>query len=116
MLDLGPLHKRVHNHIKKFIADPSLLLGPDASYEAGSFDGLQWENPEVFEAIQKLIPTLPHLSTALVAFLKGAAVTWERFTSEFAPGGLIDEASSAVKDLVFLPSTNDANEGALGAF
>ena len=52
----------------------------------------------------------------MVAFFKGAAETWKCFTSEFAPGGLIDEATTEEKDLAWMPSTNDANEDALGAF
>jgi hypothetical protein len=59
---------------------------------------------------------LPHLKPVLVAFFKGAAETWKRFTSEFAPGGLIDEATQEEKDLAWVPPTNDEEEGALGAF
>ena len=51
-----------------------------------------------------------------VAFLRGALVTWEWFTAEFAPGGLIDEASADEKHLAWMPATNDVNEGALGAY
>jgi hypothetical protein len=36
--------------------------------------------------------------------------------SEFAPGGLIDEATAEEKDIAWITSTNDANEGALGCF
>ena len=49
-------------------------------------------------------------------FFTGAANTWERFTSKFAEGGLIDEATAEERDLAWLPSTNDENEGALGSF
>jgi len=59
---------------------------------------------------------LPYLQPLLVAFCKGAAETWKRFTSEFAPGGLIDEATVEEKDLAWMPPTNDVNEGALGSF
>jgi hypothetical protein len=116
MLDLGPLHKKVHNHIKKIIEDPKILLGPSATHETGTVDGRKWKSPGAFEAIQKYIPELPHLSPVLVAFFEGAAETWKRFTSEFSPGGLIDEATTEEKDLAWMPPTNDINEGALGAF
>jgi len=43
-------------------------------------------------------------------------VTWKKFTSEFAPGGLIDKATADERKLVWMPSTNDVNEGALGSF
>ena len=48
-----------------------------------------------------------------MAFFTGAANTWERFISEFAEGGLIDEATTEEKDLAWLPAVNDENEGAL---
>ncbi|TFK16880.1 hypothetical protein FA15DRAFT_739248, partial [Coprinopsis marcescibilis] len=48
--------------------------------------------------------------------LQGAAATWSRFTSEFAPGGLIDEATQEERDLAWMAPTNDVNEGTLGAF
>ncbi|KAF8960711.1 hypothetical protein BDZ97DRAFT_1597629, partial [Flammula alnicola] len=51
-----------------------------------------------------------------VAFFRGALATWERFSSEFAPGGLIDESSAEEKHLAWMPATNDINEGALGAY
>ncbi|KAJ7911715.1 hypothetical protein B0H13DRAFT_1875549 [Mycena leptocephala] len=34
--------------------------------------------------------------------------------AEFAPGGLIDEASASERQLAWMPATNDANEGSLG--
>jgi len=59
---------------------------------------------------------LPHLADVFVAFLKGASATWDRFTSEFVPGGIIDEATDLEKDLAWMPATNDLNEGALGSY
>ncbi len=116
MLDLGDYHKSVYKHMKKIIQHPSLLLGPTATFQTGAFDGQHWESTNAFAAIQRLAPELPHLSSVLVAFFKGAAETWKRFTSEFAPGGLIDEATPFERDLAWMPPTNDVNEGALGAF
>jgi hypothetical protein len=116
MLDLGPLHIKVRAHISKIIADPSILLASTVTSASGAMDGKEWENPGVITAILKLVPQLPHLSQVLVAFLKGALVTWERFTSEFVPGGLIDEATDLEKDLAWMPPTNDINEGVLGSY
>ncbi len=116
MLDLGPFHLKVHNHINRIIEDPTFLLGPAVTCEAGTVDGQQWNSPAVIEAVHKYDPELPHLSPVLVAFFKGAAGTWKHFISEFAPGGLIDEATTAEKDSAWMPPTNDVNEGALGSF
>jgi len=52
----------------------------------------------------------------LIAFFKGAAETWEHFTSEFTPDGLIDEATAEERKLAWLPTANDENEEFLGSF
>ena len=119
MLNLGPLHSRVYDHMQKIINDPDMLianLDPATSYETATLDGEKWQNINVVQKIKDLIPELPHFRELLLAFFKGAAETWERFTSEFAPGSLIDEATVEEKELAWLPATNDENEGALGAF
>jgi hypothetical protein len=79
-------------------------------------NGQEWQTPSAFIAIQSLAPSLPHLKPLLVAFFKEAAETWKRFTSEFAPEGLIDEASQEERDLAWMLPTNDINEGVLGSF
>ncbi|KAJ7037747.1 hypothetical protein C8F04DRAFT_1180214 [Mycena alexandri] len=74
----------------------------------------EWEDPAAIDAVLRLMPTLPHLKEIVVAFFRGALATWIRFSSEFAPGGLIDEASATERQLAWMPATNDANEGSLG--
>ena len=59
---------------------------------------------------------LPHLEELISAFFEGVLTTWHRFTVEFTPGRLIDMSSIDEKDEAWMPSTNDANEGALGSF
>jgi len=116
MLDLGPLHQKVYAYMQRIIGDPSFLVGNSVTWETGAMDGQMWQTPATIEAVQKIAPSLPHLKPLLVAFFEGAAVTWKRFTSEFAPGGLIDEATAEEKELAWMPPTNDVNEGALGSF
>ncbi|EIW58834.1 uncharacterized protein TRAVEDRAFT_101714, partial [Trametes versicolor FP-101664 SS1] len=115
-LSLGPLHDRVKAHIARLIANPELLFAPDASYETGSLDGRLWERPEVIVSIHQLMPKLPNLRDAFIEFLRGSLETWERFTAEFAPGGTIAKLSALQRELAWMPSTNDENEGALGAY
>jgi len=91
-----------------------------AYYQFGSFktatlDGEMWQNINVIKKIKDLIPELPHFHE-LLAFFNEAAQTWERFTSKFALGGLIDEATTEEKELPWLSASNDENEGALGSF
>ena len=116
MLEQGPLHTEVQQHMEKIIETPSLLISVDATYKTGTMDGTEWERPAAVEKILEMIPELPHLTEVLVAFFKDALVTWKRFTSEFEDGGLIDKATDAEKDLAWMSPTNDANEGILGAY
>jgi len=74
-----------------------------------------WMNSEAVQAICQLSPSLPYLEPLLVAFFKGALVTWKRFTSEFRKGGQIDQATAKKRERASMPPTNDVNEGALGA-
>ncbi|KAJ7829469.1 hypothetical protein B0H13DRAFT_1655732, partial [Mycena leptocephala] len=116
LLDLGPLHKAVQEHIQSLIDDSDLIFGPDASYETATLDGKKWSDPAAMEAVFKIIPSLPYVKPITLAFLRGALVTFTRFSSEFAPGGLIDTCSATEKQAAWMPSTNDANEGGLGAY
>ncbi|KAJ7935046.1 hypothetical protein B0H13DRAFT_2305200 [Mycena leptocephala] len=76
--------------------------------------------------IYKMVITHPYLRQAILDnpdIIFGADVahetaltTWTRFSAEFAPGGLIDTCTATERQLAWMPSTNDANEGALGAY
>ena len=115
-LDLGPLNKKIESFMRKIIEDPTFLIGENVTFETGTFNGQPWHSKEVVEKINQLTPDIPYLKEALIAFFKGALETWKRFTSEYSPGGLIDEATQEEKDLAWMPTTNDVNEGALGQF
>jgi hypothetical protein len=116
VLDLKDFHVQVREFIQSICDDPDLLIGADVSPKLGSLDGKIWENPEVFEAIELLRPRMPYLKDCIVAFFEGTLPTWLRFTSEFAPGGIIDTCSANELAQAWMPTTNDTNEGALGAF
>ena len=115
-LDLGPLNKKIELFIRRIIEDPTFLVGENVTSETGTFDGQAWRSKEVVDKINKLAPELPNLKGAIVSFFGGAYESWKRFTSEYSPGGLIDEATQEEKDLAWMPTTNDINEGALGQF
>ena len=116
VLNLGKLHQEVRDHCKTIIDSPQLLVSAGASYQSATLDGLEWENSEVVTAIKALLPHLPHIIPVTRAFFTGALATWERFSSEFAPGGLIDMANANERELAWMSSTNDVNEGILGAY
>ena len=117
VLDLGPLHHQVVQHVRKIANDPGLLISDDeGSYKCAALDGKPWHQAAVVMTVLGMKDSLPHLKELITAFFLGSLATWERFTSEFAPGGLIDMSTVEERDLAWMPSTNDANEGALGSF
>ena len=115
-LDLGPLHDDVKAYCAAIIHNPGLLLDCDASYTSGCLFGEAWEQPEAFYAVHALMPNLPHIKGALVAFFTGALATWKRFTREFAADGIVTTTTAAECARAWMPATNDANEGALGEY
>ncbi|KAJ6534066.1 hypothetical protein DFH09DRAFT_1092225 [Mycena vulgaris] len=114
LLQLGPLHVKVLDHCRQVIAKPDLLLSESANHTSGSMDGLMWDNPEVFYVVQSMVPALPRVHESLIAFFTGALETWERFSEEYSEDGLIAKATSGECEHVWMPTTNNANEGALG--
>lgn len=116
VLDLAPFHRTLKDHCRQIINNPNIILAADASYKTATLDGQIWERSDTFYAVQKLIPTLPHINGAVVAFFEGALETWERFTSEFHENSSIALASPSERRGAHMRSTNDHNEGALGAY
>ncbi|KAJ7333947.1 hypothetical protein DFH08DRAFT_615229, partial [Mycena albidolilacea] len=115
ILTLDPLHPKPLAHLGLLISSPDLLCGPEASYKTGALNSQWWECPEVIYSILAMECRLPHLRGALVAFLEGALETWIRFTAELTPKGGIASLSAGEQDSVAMLSTNDTNEGTLGA-
>jgi hypothetical protein len=72
MLDLGPLHFK---HLEKVIENPGIILPPNGSFQSGTMDRQQWEDPSAVDVIYSLSPSLPHLQPVLVAFFNGALIT-----------------------------------------
>lgn len=116
LLDLGPLHRSVRDHIQAILDNPDIIFGADVAYETATLDGLEWADPKAMTAVFALLPSLPHIKAITLAFFRGALMTWTRFSAEFAPGGIIDTCTATERQLAWMPSTNDANEGALGAY
>lgn len=121
VLELGPLHEKLATHIQLLIDTPELILAPNANPSKAVFnpDGrveVNWHRPDAVAATRKLVPSMPHVRAVFVAFLKRALITWKRFSAEFVADGVIASSSTAQKDAAWMPSTNDANEGALGVY
>ncbi|KIJ10714.1 hypothetical protein PAXINDRAFT_85617 [Paxillus involutus ATCC 200175] len=118
ILDLGPFHHHVKNHTQKLVDSPDLLLAEDASPESATLDGKMWQNPHAITAVQKLAKEdkLPNLKNALVAFFRGSLQVWNRLTSEFASDSANASMSATERERAWMLTTNNCNEGALGAY
>ncbi|CEL63400.1 hypothetical protein RSOLAG1IB_12656 [Rhizoctonia solani AG-1 IB] len=116
LADLASLHASVQSHLKSIISNPALVLGLESPETSATLDGLSWDNTDVFKALKDHGPKLPYLSELFVAYCQGALQTWARFTNEFSPGGPISLLTTEQKTKAYMPSTNDANEGALGTW
>jgi hypothetical protein len=73
-------------------------------------------DPEAMTAVFGLLPSLPHVKDITLAFFRGALTMWTRFSAEFVPGSIIDTCTATKRQLAWMPSTNNANKGALGAY
>ncbi|KAJ7339908.1 hypothetical protein DFH08DRAFT_1013441 [Mycena albidolilacea] len=114
MLDLGPYHSSVKDHMKKLIADATPLFSSSSnSYKDATLDGKAWSDTKAWAACIQLLPTLPHDRPLLLAGLKSALDCFERFTTEFIEGGLIDTSTEAERRKGNMPAHNCNNEGLL---
>jgi hypothetical protein len=114
ILDLDPFHTRVKQHVQSIIDDPDILFGHNISLESAILEGKSCVRLDAVEGVRKLAPALPHLRDVTIAYFKSTVPAWERFTSEFEEGGMIDGMSDEEKADACMPTTNDANEGILG--
>ena len=92
------------------------MIGPKASYSSTTLDGEPWHHQDAMSAVLAPDADIPYLKELFVAFMKEVLVTWERFTSEFDYGGLIDSTTAEEKELAWMPTTNDVNKGRLGGW
>ncbi|EIW85837.1 hypothetical protein CONPUDRAFT_70533 [Coniophora puteana RWD-64-598 SS2] len=117
MLTLGPFHEKLKQHIKFLIENTDVLLNSasESTYRDATLDGLTWDDSTAIVAVLALYQDgrLPSLRNVLVAFLTGSLETWHRFTTEFEATGIIAIATEEETNLVFIPATNDKNEGLL---
>ncbi|KAJ3816607.1 hypothetical protein F5880DRAFT_1494095, partial [Lentinula raphanica] len=116
ILKLESLHRRVIEHIDTLIEYPEYVIGPDASYAKGSLDGMNWECPDAFYAVQSYAPGLLHLKVIFVYFLKKSRVVWLRFMSEFEEGSALSLATPEQIDCAFMEKMNNLNESAFGIY
>jgi hypothetical protein len=116
-LDLTKYYTDIVDHCQKAVDDPSLFLEKiDEGYVNARLDGKPWPRMEIMEANYERVAHLPNIVPLFKVFWAAAKGAWILFTSEYAPGGVIDAMSDDEKLLAWMSSTNDVNEGILGAY
>jgi len=119
MLDpeLIALHRKIPAFCDSIAADPSLLLESEhANFSKVTLDGRPWSDSMAVMAIQILSVELPDLENTISDIFSGCADGWRHFTQEFVPGGPFDSLTAEQRTRIFIPATNDANEGSLGSW
>ncbi|EJD32768.1 hypothetical protein AURDEDRAFT_77473, partial [Auricularia subglabra TFB-10046 SS5] len=124
-LDLGPFNAKARQLCRTIACNPELVIAPfhEDMHLKASLDGRPFRTPAVFHRIQALLHSgrlkYEILFRIVFAAFTGAAETLERFCEEYKPGGKIARAAPELLKSVFVPATNDANEGKIadhGAF
>ena len=117
-LDLGPWHKKVKAHVHHLKENLSLFLKPSVMAMELCLDGRLMQCPNMLLALQHEAANLPmeDVISAIMAFFAGAEEGWIRFSEEYAPERHVASLTPAQHDHAFMPTTNDANEGALGHY
>jgi hypothetical protein len=112
------LHRRLPSFCESIAINPFLLLSRDGNvdFSKTTLDGKPWSHPIAVMAIQVMALELPDLEAAISDIFLGAADGWRQFTQEFTPGGPFDLLTDEQRSRLFIPATNDANEGALGSW
>ena len=116
LLDLTDFHHQIHPFCEHIASNPGLLLDPNSPLHEVSLDGKPFMDPMLVAAVVNLSLDLPDLKLMITALFSGAAEGWIQFTSEFEVGGVFDSLTPEQHASLFIPSANDANEGALGSW
>ena len=121
MLDpeLITLHQRLPEFCRSIAANPAQLLFSGAGpldFSKLTLDGKPFMDAMAIAAIQLLADDLPDLLGTISDLFNGAAEGWEQFTQEYAPGGPFDLLTPEQRARIYIPATNDHNEGALGSW
>ncbi|KZT28911.1 hypothetical protein NEOLEDRAFT_1057567, partial [Neolentinus lepideus HHB14362 ss-1] len=118
LLDLTDLHCKLPIFCDHITVNPSLLLGPDSPLDQITIDRRPYMDEQLIFSLWTMIKAgdLLDLDLIISAMFAGAAKGWHQFTTEFAIGGPFDSLTAQEGSLLFIPSMNDANEGALGSF
>ncbi|KAJ7615524.1 hypothetical protein FB45DRAFT_757915 [Roridomyces roridus] len=116
MLSLTPLHRKLPEFCAQVAADPRILLDATATHDQLTITGRPIHDTLLLESVKQLLPDLPHFDIIVSAMFSGCNTGWIHFTPEFKIGGTFDCLTPAQRASLFIPTTNDPNEGGLGTY
>ncbi|KAF7361574.1 hypothetical protein MSAN_01191400 [Mycena sanguinolenta] len=116
LLSLTDLHRKLPTFCSHIATNPLLLLDPKTPLEQLTIDGKPFRDNLLIHCIREIVPELPNLAPVISAMFSGCATGWTKFTPEFHVGGTFDQLTPEQRELLFIQSTNDINEGMLGSY
>ncbi|KAI4294621.1 hypothetical protein K525DRAFT_274157 [Schizophyllum commune Loenen D] len=107
---------RIADFCDEMANSPRSFFDDDAPLTSRTLDGKPLRNERfIAKCLEMFSWTGDDVFAVISAMFCGAAEGWRKFTSEFAPGGPIDQLTPYQCSVLFIPATNDHNEGILGA-
>ncbi|KZV89584.1 hypothetical protein EXIGLDRAFT_771638 [Exidia glandulosa HHB12029] len=120
MMELMSLHDDLISLVQSFAQCPLILCSElqEEDFCPSTLDGSPSDDPWLPSLIADLSSQglLPNLENVLKFFFTGAHKGWTHFSAEFLPGGAIASLSEKDRARIFIPATNDSNEGLLGTY
>ncbi|KAJ7101157.1 hypothetical protein C8R44DRAFT_641506, partial [Mycena epipterygia] len=116
LLSLTALHRKLPEFCAHISANPHTLLDPTSAPDKLTIDGLPFRDHFLLTSIRQLIRELPNPFLIISAMFAGCKTGWIQFTPEFHIGGTFDSLTPEQRAILFIPATNDSNEGMLGSY
>ncbi|KAJ7473578.1 hypothetical protein B0H11DRAFT_2236415 [Mycena galericulata] len=116
LVSLTDLHRRLPLFCSHVAANPHILFDPNTPLDVLTIDGRPFRDQLLIRCIRQLRPELPNLLLITSNLFTGCAKGWIQFTPEFHVGGTFDSLTPEQRAILWIPTTNDCNEGMLGSY
>ncbi|KAJ7442078.1 hypothetical protein B0H11DRAFT_2251704 [Mycena galericulata] len=118
LLSLTDLHRRLPDFCDHIAAHPYTLLDPTTPLNQLTIDAQPFADKLLLHSIREMTQArdLPNLFLLISEMFAGCADGWRQFTPEFKIGGTFDQLTPEQRAILFIPATNDCNEGMLGSY
>lgn len=116
LLDLTDIHRKLPEFCTYIAENPHILLDLTTPLDQLTINGRPFLNDLLLPTIRQLRPDLPNIFLIISNMFAGCTTGWIQFTPEFHVGGTFDLLTPEQRAILFIPSTNDCNEGMLGSY